>query len=245
MDRMGWDVASRMHGVMDTVSRSAAPLRSRAIQLQLPEPVGILNVEEDVHSAGPGGCVWDAAVALAQYVATEFSHADGLRGKRVLELGAGTGVPGLAAARLGADVVLTDRARALELLRRNVAANGVTDRVTVCELEWGAPRVPEALENTQLVLAADVVAHEEAFRPLLTTLQLLCRQGAHVLIANKCRDECEYVFWNSALELFSIEQLRCGVSDLNRDGDELPITIYRLELRDDSVTGANCTVQHS
>ena len=94
---------------MQELQRSAAPLRPRVIQLTLPEPVGCLSVEEDVHSAGPGGCVWDASLALAHFVAAELSQKGGLRDVRVIELGAGCGVPGLAAAKLGADVVLTDR----------------------------------------------------------------------------------------------------------------------------------------
>ena len=95
---------------MQELQRSAAPLRPRVIQLTLPEPVGELSIEEDVHGAGPGGCVWDASLALAHFVAAELSHQKGgLRDVRVVELGAGCGVPGIAAAKLGADVVLTDR----------------------------------------------------------------------------------------------------------------------------------------
>jgi hypothetical protein len=78
----------------------------------LPPPAGVappytLTVYEDPCGAGPGGAVWDAAVVLAQYVHSLGSTA--LRGAAVIELGAGTGLPGIAAARLGADVTLTDR----------------------------------------------------------------------------------------------------------------------------------------
>lgn len=46
--------------------------------------------------------------------------ADKLRGRQVLELGSGTGIAGIAAALLGAHVVLTDRAGTLPLLQSNV-----------------------------------------------------------------------------------------------------------------------------
>jgi len=69
-----------------------------------------------------GIVLWPAAIALAHEIATRA-----LRGARVLELGAGTGLPGLVAASLGAHVVQTDRqAVALHVCKTNAARNGVT-----------------------------------------------------------------------------------------------------------------------
>jgi predicted nicotinamide N-methyase len=70
-----------------------------------------------------GVVLWPAAIALAHEVA---ARADGLRGRTVLELGAGTGLPGIVAASLGARVVQTDRqALAMSVCRRNGERNGV------------------------------------------------------------------------------------------------------------------------
>jgi len=69
-----------------------------------------------------GVVLWPAAIALAHEVA---SHADAFRGRRVLELGAGTGLPGIVAASLGARVVQTDRQEmAMSICRRNGERNG-------------------------------------------------------------------------------------------------------------------------
>src|SRR3954447_5122554 len=53
-----------------------------------------------------GVALWPSAIALAHEVATRV---DAFRGRRVLELGAGTGLPGIVAASLGGQVVQTDR----------------------------------------------------------------------------------------------------------------------------------------
>lgn len=67
-----------------------------------------------------GIALWPSAIALAHEVA-----ARSLSGVRLLELGAGTGLPGIVAAALGAQVVQTDRnAAALVVCRMNAAANG-------------------------------------------------------------------------------------------------------------------------
>ncbi len=70
-----------------------------------------------------GVALWPAAIALAHEVA---SRAETFRGTRVLELGAGTGLPGIVAASLGGRVVQTDRHElAMSVCRRNGERNGV------------------------------------------------------------------------------------------------------------------------
>ena len=74
-------------------------------------------------SRGPYGIVlWPAAIALAHEIASRP-----LAGTRVLELGAGTGLPGIVAASLGAHVVQTDRHElALHVSKKNAERNRVT-----------------------------------------------------------------------------------------------------------------------
>jgi predicted nicotinamide N-methyase len=79
---------------------------------------------QDLEDESPFGfALWPAAIALAFAVA---AREDRLEGARVLELGAGTGLPGIIAAALGAEVVQTDiNERALSLCSRNAERNGI------------------------------------------------------------------------------------------------------------------------
>ena len=71
--------------------------------------------------------VWDGAAPMATWLCENATTR--VRGKRVVELGAGPGLPGIVAAKLGArEVVLTDLASELELLRANAALNGLEVR---------------------------------------------------------------------------------------------------------------------
>ncbi len=71
-----------------------------------------------------GIVLWPAAIALAHELA-----ARGAGRLRVLELGAGTGLPGIVAASLGAQVVQTDRQNiVLHVCKQNAERNGIRVR---------------------------------------------------------------------------------------------------------------------
>jgi len=66
--------------------------------------------------------LWSGARALADYLTRWTS----LRGRRVLEIGCGLGLPGAVAAAAGADVTFVDGARpALGFVRATLRANGL------------------------------------------------------------------------------------------------------------------------
>eukprot|EP00039_Didymoeca_costata_P003880 m.70291 g.70291 ORF g.70291 m.70291 type:complete len:145 (+) comp12121_c0_seq7:217-651(+) len=82
--------------------------------------------EEDYTLAATTGMmVWEGTWSFVELLRTNReSIVDRLKGRRVLELGAGTGLAGLCAAKMGANMLLTDvPSVALGLLGENIVRN--------------------------------------------------------------------------------------------------------------------------
>ena len=138
--------------------------------------------------------VWPASVVLCRWLA---DHSAQVAGKRVLELGAGTGLPSLLCARLGARrVVATDGTEAVvERLGRALAsadAGGAASRHAALRLEWEQTEVLLATakaEGIDTLLLADVVYPMKEQAPLLAALaSLLAAAPLTILLASTARD---------------------------------------------------------
>ncbi|KAF8935214.1 putative methyltransferase-domain-containing protein [Dissophora ornata] len=127
-----------------------------------------LEIDEDPSGllrGGVGSTIWDAAIVLAKYLerASDLLASTSTTGQQainVLELGSGTGIVGLAVARMlsakgmkGSKVVLTDKENVVPLLQRNVeknASSGIDIEARV--FDW------EAVSGIKVNTPADVVA---------------------------------------------------------------------------------------
>jgi predicted nicotinamide N-methyase len=122
--------------------------------------------------------LWPSGLALAQHVA-----ARDLSGLRVLELGCGLGLPSLAAAKRGGEVLATDWAEdAIGLLRRNAERNGVFLRVA--RVRWSEPEPLLRAAPWDLVLGADLLYEARNAEQLA---ELLPQLGGEALLAEPGR----------------------------------------------------------
>ncbi|KAL5752422.1 hypothetical protein ACOSQ2_022929 [Xanthoceras sorbifolium] len=128
----------------------------------------IENMKDDY-----GLFVWPCSVILAEYV---WQQRFRFSGSGVVELGAGTSLPGLVAAKLGSDVTLTDDSNRLEVLenmRRVRELNKL--KCKVMGLTWGVWDAPIFDLFPKIILGADVFydASGKTFDDLFATMTFL------------------------------------------------------------------------
>jgi predicted nicotinamide N-methyase len=135
--------------------------------------------------------VWDACPLVCEYLC-DGDRVDALvRGRRVVELGAGTGMPGLVCSKLGAaSVTLTDLPSELALLEENVELNRARGDSPVCvrACAWGELEEPTPTFDT--VVVSDVLYHQpvRVLEALAETIHRLVAPNGVVVFAYHFRE---------------------------------------------------------
>jgi predicted nicotinamide N-methyase len=141
--------------------------------------------------------LWASGVALANVVPSL-----GVSGKRVVELGAGLGLPSLAAALCGADVLATDwAADAVALLKANARRNSI--RLRVKRVRWDEPEPLVRAAPWDVVFCADLLYEERNASQLL---ELLPQLGGDLILADPGRP-----FAKGFLSHWDVETIADGV----------------------------------
>eukprot|EP00929_Paragymnodinium_shiwhaense_P034711 TRINITY_DN18854_c0_g1_i5.p1 TRINITY_DN18854_c0_g1~~TRINITY_DN18854_c0_g1_i5.p1 ORF type:complete len:401 (+),score=74.63 TRINITY_DN18854_c0_g1_i5:185-1387(+) len=167
---------------------------SKPEQLRIRQSLDCAYCRLAEEETGPGGTVWPAAVVLSCFIGCRAppaafsaraafarcrSHSGahpqcrGWSSLHLLELGAGTGLAGLAAAAAGAEVLMTDRACCLPVMRLNLELN--RERVTrdagraaCATFDWLEAPSPEVVQGAPWdgIIAADLAYSFASIVPL-------------------------------------------------------------------------------
>ncbi|XP_072975117.1 uncharacterized protein [Typha angustifolia] len=162
-----------------------------------------LHISQDPNSKHLGTTVWDASMVFVKFL--EKNSRKGrfcpskLKGKRVIELGAGCGLAGLGMALLGCEVITTDQVEVLPLLMRNVERNtswilqatpdsASIGSIEVAELDWGNQEHIKAVGPPfDYIIGTDVVYAEHLLEPLMQTILALSGPRTMILLGYEIR----------------------------------------------------------
>ncbi len=163
-----------------------------------------------------GTVVWDAALCLVESLSNLpcFRNiSDSKNSMRILELGSGTGIVGIATKLMFKDahVVLSDLET--DLLDRNVRSNVGSDsdsKLSIVSLPWGDENAARKVGVFDVILCSDTVYEAKSLSRFLQTLLWVTREGESVVYLSYRRriDEREIPFFEDLERHFTISVLR-------------------------------------
>ncbi|CAO3699803.1 unnamed protein product [Rhizopus stolonifer] len=160
-------------------------------------------------SGGCGGMIWKAASVMIEYfIWKKQCSNDFLTDKIVVDIGSGTGLVGLAIAKIYPQVkkvMLTDQIPMMELLIKNIGLNKLDNVVNAKILNWGEA-IPEEFEllEADVILASDCVYLEVCFIPLIETFLALSKKETLIYLAYNKRRKADKRFFQLARKKFEI-----------------------------------------
>ncbi|KAF9972489.1 hypothetical protein BGZ73_004397 [Actinomortierella ambigua] len=186
-----------------------------------------LLIREDATEGFMARHIWDSGVFMARYLMQPDSWLsrymqetkgkqggdDDAQGKtkqrKCLELGAGTGLVGIAVAVAfpELEVESTDLEEALQLMQQNVDDNAaflLRKNMRVGFLDW-AETDRQGVEPVEVLLLADVVYNEVSHAILLQTILDYSDANTKVLLGYKFRHEAEAQFFEEAKKYFDMQ----------------------------------------
>ena len=162
-------------------------IRSQSLKVYVPDIHQVKDVYEKQKQTDPETAfpywarVWPASLGLCEFLA---DHLQFIGGKKILELGAGLGLPSLFASQYAKEVITSDfNPDAVTLMKRSVIENGIKN-IECRLLDWNhLPPFPEA----DTLLISDVNYDPIAFESLHTVLQFFLTHKSSIVLSTPQR----------------------------------------------------------
>lgn len=194
----------------------------------------------EMQDRGTGGTVWNCAFVMAKYLERLAAQEDLTKWKslRVLELGSGTGIVGLATAVLfrAQELFLTDLPAQLPLMQDNLRnayasaqgeARAALERVRIGTLDWADPGAQVHAGAYDVLIASDCVWPKVDNSLFVHALRCLTTPRTRVLLAYEYRGgSCRQTFFAPAEQYFSFT--RISDEHLHPDYRTDDIEVYSL-----------------
>jgi predicted nicotinamide N-methyase len=189
-----------------------------------------IHQDPDSRTLGHGAVVWDSAVIFSKYLEHNPSACADFHGKKVIELGAGCGLSGIAAMMKGCAVTLTDMAKVTESLTTANAQRIYSQltsqgsgafahpllRPAVFPLDWTDWESFETLGGAahapfDILITTDCVFSVSLVEPLVSCLRKLSGKSSVIYCCHEIRDEEANAYFLVELgKWFAIKRINRG-----------------------------------
>ncbi|KAJ3326145.1 hypothetical protein HDV06_000021 [Boothiomyces sp. JEL0866] len=162
--------------------------------------------------AGVGATVWDSSYVLIKYLESQFKKGLIKDYLNIIELGAGTGLVGIAlAAQLpNSTITITDKQSVVPLLKFNAELSKLSN-IKVELLDW---KDPPLLQQYDMVIMSDVHFWPSLYTPLVNTIDLLSGNDTLVVFSHECRNfDVEQKFYQKLSKKFKFKNVDEGDQD--------------------------------
>jgi predicted nicotinamide N-methyase len=199
------------------------PVRIGELRLQFLKPRTIdrfVNADDPMVEFPLWAKFWEASAVLTHYMAALPVDAH----RRILELGSGLGVAGIAAAALGHAVTLTEyNADALNFLAANARLNGC-GHVAIRYLDWFKPDLEGRFD---MIIGSEIIYQDKAVEALGALFQKYLAPGGRVVLAERVRSTGT-LFFESMSALFEI---RVRKHTLRSEDRTETVVLFEMTLR--------------
>ncbi|CAH0388924.1 unnamed protein product [Bemisia tabaci] len=190
-----------------------------------------LHFRQNVTGNHSGCYLWDSSRELADYLERSCLKNNWIRGKNVLELGAGLGCAGVATACLGGNVTLTDLPEMLPYMQDSINRNidnieKTAGKIRAEILYWTDKKKIRSMSRYDVILLSDVIYDEDyAVHPLISLLVRLSHENTTLLICQERwlketrRDAVWQKFVHHASKCFKFSELRAKGRFVKDPGD--------------------------
>ncbi|MFZ5425411.1 MAG: methyltransferase [Thermodesulfobacteriota bacterium] len=171
--------------------------------------------------------LWPASIPLAMLV----SRLDPKPGAKLLELGAGLGLCGLAAAKRGFEALITDiEPEALLFIRASILKNGLEDKARAGFLDISKPPAGDIFD---VIVGSEALYLPALHEPLAALLKASLKPGpdCHVLLScDRCREAAPFFARINQDFLIQRTQSTCRAGD----GESQTCVLFRMRSRTDA-----------